>query len=43
MSAKRRKKTRGEMKRELKGIENAGDKETITIQKREIRRGSEAH
>lgn len=35
MRAKWRKKTRGKIKRELKGIESAGDKETIKSQKRE--------
>lgn len=35
MRAKRRKKNKGENERELKGIESAGDKETIKRQKRE--------
>lgn len=41
MRAKRRKNNKGKMKRELKGIESAGDKETIKRQKRE--RNAEAH
>lgn len=38
---RREKKNKGEMKRELKGIENSGNKETIKRQKRE--RYAEAH